>query len=316
MKIKIAALAGGVGGAKLAQGLANVLSPDEFSIIVNTGDDFEHLGLYISPDLDTVCYTLANKVNASSGWGLKDETFKVLENIGYLNGPTWFKIGDNDLATHLMRTQKLKSGETLTQVTRDFCELWGIKHRVLPMSNEPVRTFVDTKEKGTLPFQEYFVKNQFELCVRGVHFKGIDSAKPTKDVIDAIKTSDAVIICPSNPFVSIDPIISLKGIKDILKEKYVIAVSPLIGGKAIKGPLAKMFIEMNIEPSVRAIADHYGDFLDCLFIDHSDQNDIALKHQSCIISKATNIFLPDLNSRVKLAAEIVGFLEEIKIKKM
>ena len=123
MKIKIAALAGGVGGAKLAQGLANVLSPDEFSIIVNTGDDFEHLGLYISPDLDTVCYTLANMVNASSGWGLKDETFKVLENIGHLKGPTWFKIGDNDLATHLMRTQKLKSGETLTQVTRDFCEL-------------------------------------------------------------------------------------------------------------------------------------------------------------------------------------------------
>ncbi|MDP2965709.1 MAG: 2-phospho-L-lactate transferase [Pelolinea sp.] len=307
--MKIAALAGGVGGAKLAQGLAKVLGSDELSIIVNTGDDFEHLGLYISPDIDTVCYTLADKANVSLGWGLKDETYKALEKIGQLNGPTWFKIGDSDLATHLMRTQKMKSGETLTHVTRDFCELWGIKNRVLPMSDDPVRTFVDTKEKGLLPFQEYFVKHQFELCIRGFYFKGIDSASPTKEVIDAIKTSDAVIICPSNPFVSIDPILSLRGIKDILKGKNVIAVSPLIGGKAIKGPLAKMFREMNIEPSVRAITDHYGEILDCLFFDQIDQVDMALEEHSCIILRATNILLPDIESRIRLAAEIVEFLK-------
>ena len=310
MKIKIAALAGGVGGAKLVQGLAKVLGSDKLSIIVNTGDDFEHLGLYISPDIDTICYTLADKVNPLSGWGLKDETFKVIEKVEQLNGPAWFKIGDSDLATHLMRTQKMKSGETLTNVTRDFCKLWGIKHRVLPMSDEPFRTFVDTKEKGLLPFQEYFVKHQFELCIRGIYFKGIDSASPTKEVIDAIKTSDAVIICPSNPFVSIDPILSLRGIKDILKEKNVIAVSPLIGGKAIKGPLAKMFRDLNIEPSVRAIADHYGEILDCLFIDEIDQDDMAFKDHSCIISRATKILLPDIDSRIKLAAEIIGFLKE------
>jgi LPPG:FO 2-phospho-L-lactate transferase len=308
--MKIAALAGGVGGAKLAQGLANVLSADELSIIVNTGDDFEHLGLYISPDIDTICYTLADKVNPLSGWGMKDDTFNAYKIIGELDGPTWFKIGDGDLATHIMRTQKMKSGESLTTVTQDFCEMWGVQHRVLPMSDEPVRTFVDTKEKGLLPFQEYFVKYHFELCVKGIYFKGIDTARPTKKVYEALKLSDAVIICPSNPFVSIDPILSLKGIKDILKEKYVIAVSPLIGGKAIKGPLAKMFLDMSIEPSVWAIADHYGEVLNCLFIDAMDQDEMVLNDHSSIILKATRIFLPEIESRIKLAAEIVGFLKD------
>lgn len=308
--MKIAALAGGVGGAKLAQGLAQVLSPDELSIIVNTGDDFEHLGLYISPDIDTVCYTLANKANNSTGWGLKDETFNAFGKIGQLNGPTWFKIGDGDLATHLMRTQKIKSGESLTKVTHDFCELWEIEHRILPMSDESVRTFVDTKEKGLLPFQEYFVKYQFNLRIKDIYFKGIDTARPTIEVIDALRTCDAIIICPSNPFVSIDPILSLKGIKDILKEKFVVGVSPLIGGKAIKGPLDKMFLDMNIEPSVSAILDHYSETLDCLFIDQLDKNNISLNVHSSIILKATNILIPDIESRIELATEIVGFLKE------
>jgi LPPG:FO 2-phospho-L-lactate transferase len=308
--MKIAALAGGVGGAKLAQGLSKVLNADELSIIVNTGDDFEHLGLYISPDIDTVCYTLADKANPSSGWGLKDDTFNAYKKIGELDGPTWFKIGDGDLATHIIRTQRMKSGESLTQVTQDFCETWGIQHRVLPMSDEPVRTFVDTKEKGLLPFQEYFVKYHFELSVRGIYFKGIDAPSPTEEVCEALKICDAVIICPSNPFVSIDPILSLKGIKHILKEKYVIAVSPLIGGKAIKGPLARMFLDKNIEPSVWAIANHYREVLNCLFIDVMDQDEMALNDHSSIILKATKIFLPEIESRIKLAAEIVGFLKD------
>jgi LPPG:FO 2-phospho-L-lactate transferase len=308
--MKIAALAGGVGGAKLAQGLSKVLSADELSIIVNTGDDFEYLGLYISPDIDTVCYTLAEKANPLSGWGLKDDTFNAYKIIGELDGPTWFKIGDGDLATHIIRTQKMKSGESLTKVTQDFCEMWGVQHRVLPMSDEPVRTFVDTKEKGLLPFQEYFVKYHFELCVKGIYFKGIDTARPTKKVYEALKLSDAVIICPSNPFVSIDPILSLKGINDILKQKYVVAVSPLIGGKAIKGPLARMFLDMNIEPSVWAIADHYGEVLNCLFIDVMDQDEMVLNDHSSIILKATRIFLPEIESRIKLAAEIVEFLKD------
>ena len=308
--MKIAALAGGVGGAKLAQGLAKILGPDELSIIVNTGDDFEYLGLYISPDIDTVCYTLADKANDSTGWGLKNETFHVLEKIGQLNGPGWFKIGDGDLATHIMRTQKMKSGATLTKVTDDFCKLWGIKHRILPMTDDSVRTFVNTVEMGILPFQEYFVKNQFEPRVKEIIFEGIDSANPTKEVLSAIESSDAVIICPSNPLVSIDPILSLKGINQLIKEKYVVAVSPLIGKKAIKGPLGKMFLEMNIEPSINAIVDHYNEFLKCIFIDETDKGEMPLKMHSSIISKATNIFLPDIASRVKLASEIVGFIKE------
>jgi LPPG:FO 2-phospho-L-lactate transferase len=307
--MKIAALAGGVGGAKLAQGLAKILGPDELSIIVNTGDDFEYLGLLISPDVDTVCYTLAGIANDSTGWGLRDETFTVFENIRQLNGPDWFKLGDKDFATHIIRTQKLINGETLTKVTRDFCELWGIKHKILPMTDDIVRTYVDTIEDGLLPFQEYFVKNHFEPQIKGFHFQGMEAAHPTAEVLDSIKTSDAVVICPSNPFVSIDPILSLEGIKSILEDKYVIAVSPLIGRKAIKGPLAKMFIEMNIEPSVNSITDHYQEFLNCMFIDDTDKAEIPLKKHSSIILKATNIMLPDIENRIRLATEIVSFLK-------
>ncbi len=169
--MKIVALAGGVGGAKLAQGLTGVLGPNELSIIVNTGDDFEHLGLYISPDLDTVCYTLANMANQFTGWGLKDDTHYVFEKIVQLEGPAWFKIGDIDLATNLVRTSKIKSGESLTQITKDLCKLWGIAHKVLPMSDDPVRTFVDTLEKGVLPFQEYFVKHHFKPRVKEYFLK-------------------------------------------------------------------------------------------------------------------------------------------------
>jgi LPPG:FO 2-phospho-L-lactate transferase len=312
--MKIVALAGGVGGAKLVQGLVNILSPEQLSIVVNTGDDFEHFGLFISPDIDTICYTLADKANFSTGWGLKDETYNVLETIRQLNGPTWFKLGDRDLATHLIRTQKTKNGNKLTKITKEFCTLWGIEHNILPMSDDIFRTFVDTREKGLVPFQEYFVKYQFEFTVKGFYFEGIDTARPTNEVIDALDSCNAVIICPSNPFVSIDPILSLHGIKKLLKDKFVIGVSPIIGGKAIKGPLAKMFTDTNIEPSVKAIAGHYYEIMDCLFIDKEDQEKIDLQSHSGIIFKGTNILLPDVKSRNRLAAEIVEFLKvSIKI---
>lgn len=304
-------MAGGVGGAKLSQGLAKILEPDELSIIVNTGDDFEYLGLHISPDVDTVCYTLANKANNSTGWGLRDETFIVFEKIRQLNGPDWFRIGDKDLATHLLRTQKMKNGETLTTVTRYFCNKWGVDHKILPMTDDSVRTFVDTHEMGILPFQEYFVKNHFEPRIKGFFFKGIEAAHPTDEVLNAIRDSEAVVICPSNPFVSIDPILSLEGIKPLLKEKYVISISPIINKKAIKGPLAKMFFELGIEPSAVAIADHYHEFLNCLLIDQADNAEIALNRHSSIILKTANILLPDIDSRIKLAAEIVRFIQKI-----
>ena len=306
--MKITALAGGVGGAKLAQGLAKVLNPDDLVIIVNTGDDFQYLGFHISPDVDTVCYTLAGWANDSTGWGLRDETFNVFKMIHQLNGPDWFKLGDKDLATHIIRTQRLNEGESLTKVTLDLCFTWGIDHKILPMSDDPVRTMVDTVEDGLMPFQEYFVKNHFLPQVKGFYFQGIETALPTQEVMEAIKASDAVVICPSNPFVSIDPILALKGIKSILKEKYVLAVSPIVGSNAIKGPLAKMFKELNINPSIKAIADHYGDLLDCLFIDTSDLDEDSLKDRSSIILNVSDIIIPDLESRKKLASEIVNFL--------
>jgi LPPG:FO 2-phospho-L-lactate transferase len=308
--MRITALAGGVGGAKLAQGLAKVLNPDELTIIINTGDDFEYLGLLISPDVDTVCYTLAGVANDSTGWGVQNETYNAFIEISRLGGADWFKLGDKDLATHIMRTQKLKNGDSLTKITHDFCVKRGIGHTILPMTNDLVRTHVETAKDGLMPFQEYFVKNHFDPQIKGFYFQGIDTALPTPEVLEALRKSDAIVICPSNPFVSIDPILSLTGIKSLLEGKYVLAVSPLVGGKAIKGPLAKMFLELNIKPTVDAIKEHYQEILDCLFIDNLDKDESAIDNHSGIILKATDIMLPDIASRIRLATEIVTFLQK------
>ena len=205
-KLKIVALAGGVGGAKLAHGLAQVLPPDDLTVIVNTGDDFEHYGLYICPDLDTVCYTLAGLANLETGWGRMSETWNVIENAEKLGGPTWFRLGDRDLGTHLERTRRLKDGQTLSQVTNDFCKAWGIQHTVVPISDQPVRTIVKTEE-GDLPFQEYFVHRRCEPRVTGFRFEGVEQAQPAPKAREAIQSADAIVICPSNPWVSIDPIL-------------------------------------------------------------------------------------------------------------
>ncbi|MBE3117592.1 MAG: 2-phospho-L-lactate transferase, partial [Candidatus Atribacteria bacterium] len=207
--MKIVALAGGVGGAKLADGLAQLLPPENLTIVVNTGDDFEHLGLYISPDLDTVCYTLAGLVNPETGWGRREETFHVLENLQKLGGPDWFHLGDRDLATHIERTRRLREGQPLSQITRDFCHAWGVRQPVLPMSDQPVRTMLDTTEDGELAFQEYFVHRKCEPKVKGFRFAGIEMARPAPGVLEMIEQADAVVVCPSNPWVSIDPILAV-----------------------------------------------------------------------------------------------------------
>ena len=199
--MRIVALAGGVGGAKLVHGLSLVLDPDELTVIVNTGDDFEHLGLSISPDLDTVCYTLAGLANPETGWGRADETWQAITNIKRLGGEDWFKLGDQDLATHLMRTQRMREGQRLSAITRSFCEAWGVRQAVLPMSDAPVRTVVETEE-GNLAFQEYFVHKGCEPRIQGFHFDGIEAAKPAPGVAEALSSAGAVVICPSNPWVS------------------------------------------------------------------------------------------------------------------
>jgi len=259
--MKLVALAGGVGGAKLVDGLAKILHADDLTVIVNTGDDFYHFGLYICPDLDTVCYTLAGLSNPETGWGRAEETWNALDNIQELGGPSWFRLGDRDLGVHLERSRLLSQGQSLTDVCSHFCASWQIDHQVLPMSDDPVATLVHTNE-GDLPFQDYFVKHACQPQVSGFDFVGADTAVPAPGVIDSLWAADFIVICPSNPWVSIDPILSVPGIKDVLTRsanlKPVIAVSPIIQGRTIKGPAAKMFKELGIEPTAVAVARHYG----------------------------------------------------------
>ncbi len=204
--MKIVALAGGVGGAKLAHGLAQILPPEDLTVIVNTGDDFEHLGLTICPDLDTVCYTLAGLANSETGWGRENETWNTISNIEKLGGPNWFRLGDQDFGTHIERTRRLKGGEPLSQITKDFCKAWGIKQTILPMTDSSVRTIVNTDE-GELAFQEYFVHRHCEPRVKGFRFEGVEVAEPVIGAREAIESAEAIVICPSNPWVSIDPIL-------------------------------------------------------------------------------------------------------------
>lgn len=300
---RIVALAGGVGGAKLAQGLANILPPENLTIIVNTGDDFEHLGLSICPDLDTVCYTLAGLANPETGWGRIGETWNTITNVEKLGGPTWFRLGDQDIATHLERTRRLKEGQTLSQITRDFCKAWGIQHTVLPMSDSPVRTMVDS-DQGELAFQEYFVHRHCEPRVKSFRFAGVEGAEPAPGVREAIDAADAIVFCPSNPWVSIDPI--LRVIKDIAKP--VVAVSPIIGGKTVKGPAAKMYDELGIEPSALAVAKHYQNLLTGFVLDNVDANIERDIKELKIKTLVTNTLMNHLTDRTRLANDVLHFV--------
>jgi LPPG:FO 2-phospho-L-lactate transferase len=303
--MKIVALAGGVGGAKLAEGLAQLLPPGDLTVVVNTGDDFEHLGLSISPDVDTVCYMLAGMANPATGWGRQAETFQALENIKKLGGPAWFQIGDKDLATHLERTRRLREGQTLSQITLHFCQAWGVRHLVLPMSDQPVHTIVDTVENGELPFQEYFVHRNCEPQVRGFRFAGIESARPAPGVLKSISEADAVVLCPSNPWVSIDPILALVGLKSSLAAKPVLAVSPIIGGRTVKGPAAKMFTELGIQPSALTVAHHYSDLLSGFVLDLLDKD---MAKEFTIPIAITQTLMKTDDDRRRLAQDVLNLL--------
>ena len=305
--MKIVALAGGVGGAKLAHGLAQTLKPEDLTVIVNTGDDFEHYGLYICPDLDTVCYTLAGLANPETGWGRVNESWQVIQNASKLGGPGWFNLGDQDLGTHLERTRRMKAGDPLSQITRDFCKAWEVDQVILPMSDQPVRTLVDSDE-GELAFQEYFVHRRCEPRVKGFRFEGILSAEPAPGTREAIRSADAVVICPSNPWVSIDPI--LRVIRKI--DKPVFAVSPIMGGKTVKGPAAKMYGELGIDPSALAVANHYRGFLEGFVLDNQDAHIVGeirnLGMQTCV----TNTLMGSHDDRKRLAMEVLDFIGETK----
>ncbi|MBY0510726.1 MAG: 2-phospho-L-lactate transferase [Rhodospirillaceae bacterium] len=303
----ILALAGGVGGAKLAQGLAMVLPSEKLTVVVNTGDDFEHLGLSISPDLDTVLYTLAGLNDTARGWGLAGETWAFMDAMERLGGETWFRLGDKDLATHVERTRRLKT-ESLSTVIDDFRKRLGIGCRIAPMSDDPVRTVVQTQQ-GRLPFQDYFVRLQCAPEVRGFEFSGIASAKPSAGFIAALDAPDleAVIICPSNPFVSVSPILGLPGVKERLAKRKVpiVAVSPIIGGEAVKGPAAKMFKELGLAVTQESVAGFYGDLLDGFVIDERDANSAARITGPRV--KVAQTLMRDTEAKAALARQVLDF---------
>jgi LPPG:FO 2-phospho-L-lactate transferase len=299
------ALAGGVGGAKLAHGLSQVLPPESLTVVVNTGDDFEHLGLTICPDLDTVTYTLAGLANPEAGWGRSSETWTVLDELRRLGGPDWFRLGDRDLALHLERTRRLRAGQSLTAVTEAVTRGLGVAVRVLPMSDDPVRTMVFTDE-GELAFQDYFVRRRCEPMVRALRFDGAERAAPTAAVRAALAAAERVILCPSNPFLSIDPILALPGMRSALQDKLVIAVTPIVGGQAIKGPAAKLLRELGRDVSAEAVADYYAGLADVFVLDQIDAALAPAIERLGLRVLVTDTLMPTSEARARLARELIA----------
>jgi LPPG:FO 2-phospho-L-lactate transferase len=278
-KQKITALAGGVGASKLLLGLYEVMDPRDLTIIVNTGDDITLHALKISPDLDIVTYTLAGIVDAKKGWGFRGETFHALKRFAVYQRSNWFNLGDRDLATHIHRTAMLAEGKTLSQAADSIRIALGVKSRILPMSDDPVPTIIDSNE-GPLHFQEYLVKRRTEPAVRGIRFSGVESARPAPGVLEAIASADRIIICPSNPLISIGPILAVPGVREQLRahKEKVFAVCPIVGGKSLKGPSDKMLAQLGHDSTALAVAKLYADFTGTFVIDPAD------KLQSAVIS--------------------------------
>jgi LPPG:FO 2-phospho-L-lactate transferase len=305
---KVVALCGGVGGSKLAYGLNRLLGPN-LTVVVNTGDDFVHLGLSISPDLDTVVYTLSDLADDERGWGRADESWNLMGALAGLGGETWFRLGDRDLALHLLRTRALGAGITLTEFTRSVASRLKVAANVLPMTDDPLATKVVT-EDGTLSFQKYFVELQAKPKVKRIEFDNFCGAFATDDVLRALRTADAIIICPSNPYLSVDPILHVPGMLQAIKENKApkIAVSPLVGGNAIKGPTAKIMNELGIPTNCVSIARHYP-FLDGLIIDGLDQADLDRIE---IPVHSTKTIMRSKGDRGNLASECLDFIARIR----
>lgn len=308
----VVALCGGIGGAKLALGLYKVLPPGHLTVVVNTGDDFEHLGLCISPDIDTVLHTLSGLADPVRGWGQRDESWAFMQALGGLGGETWFQLGDRDLATHVERTRRLAAGEPLSAIVADFAHAWGIAARVLPMSDETVRTVVET-EDGLMPFQEFFVRRQCAPRVRAVRYEGAASAAALPSAIEEIGAPQtaAIVLCPSNPWLSIDPLLAIPALRDALatSPSPVIAVSPIVGGRAIKGPTAKIMGDLGLEVSAAGVARHYGELLDGFVLDTADA---GLAGTIGCATRVTDTVMESLADRMELARTCLGFAAELK----
>ena len=307
--MKIAALAGGTGAAKLLRGLARLVDPGDLTIIGNTGDDLDLWGLHVSPDLDTVCYTLASIVDAVKGWGLGDESFHALDAMHRFGEPTWFNLGDRDLATHLHRTGLLRQGRTLTQVTASVAAGLGVAQRVLPMSNQPVRTGVLGPD-GWLDFQEYFVREKAQIAVRAVRYEGAESARPAPGVVEAILEARAVIVCPSNPITSVGPILAVPGIARALGESRAtaLAISPIVGGEAVSGPAGRLMAACGLPVSAVGVAQVYAPWLDTIVLDQRDAGLAAELAALGVSALTTDTVMTSPEKEIALARRILDAL--------
>lgn len=303
----IVVLTGGTGGAKLIEGLVTEIDPAELTIICNTGDDAIFYGLHVSPDIDTITYTLAGIADGAKGWGIKAETFNALDQLGLLGAPTWFRLGDRDLATHILRTQWLRDGLKLSEVTERLQRERGIKATILPMSNQRIETRVTTPQ-GEISFQEYFVKERWTPEVTAIRFAGVDQSVPAPGVVEAIRNADAVVICPSNPITSIGPILAVPGIRSALKETTapVVGVSPIIGAAAISGPADKLMIACGREASAVGVARCYWDFMDTLLIAEEDESMIEPIEKIGFHAVGTTIRMVSLDDKRRLARRVLA----------
>ncbi|HEY7654786.1 MAG TPA: 2-phospho-L-lactate transferase [Methylomirabilota bacterium] len=308
--MRITALAGGTGAAKLLRGLRPVLDPGSLTVIVNTGDDAEIWGLHISPDLDTVCYTLGGVIDEHRGWGLADETFHTLDQIARFGEPVWFNLGDRDLATHLHRTRLLREGRTLSEATRVIASALGVAATVLPMSDQPVRTRILGPD-GWLAFQEYFVREKAQVEVRAVAYAGAAIARPAPGVVEAIGAADAVLVCPSNPITSIGPILAVPGLVDALRETEaaVAAVSPIVGGDAVSGPAGRLMASAGLPVSAVGVAHAYAGWLDLLFFDDQDRALDPELRALGIVPVAAQTIMSSREAEIALARRILDTLE-------
>ncbi|ANK81238.1 MAG: 2-phospho-L-lactate transferase [Rhizobiales bacterium NRL2] len=300
-------LSGGVGGAKLALGLSHLLPPERLTIVANTGDDFEHLGFPVCPDIDTLVYTLSGLANPALGWGRRDETSAFMETLRQLGGPDWFFLGDRDLAMHAERRRRAAEGHSLTEITAALAQALGVEHPILPMTDEPAPTIVETAD-GPLAFQDYFVRLRAEPAVTGFTLHGGHMVAPSQAVLDAIRDADQIVIGPSNPYISIDPILKLAGMDAALREASVpvAVISPIVGGKAIKGPTAKMMAELGRESSVAGVAAHYSALASVLVIDAADADQAAGLAELVPHVSVTNTVMRTLEDRVALARHVLG----------
>jgi len=306
--IKVAALVGGVGGAKLAYGLSKILSPDQLTLIGNVGDDLDLYGLHISPDLDTVMYTLADRANPVTGWGLDGDTWAMFDMLRCYGEDPWFRLGDRDLATHLLRTQWLAQGMTLTAVTERLTLGLGMRHPLRPVTDDRLATMVETEEYGPLGFQEYFVRHQWKPTVRRVWFEGAERARPTPEVATALREARILIVCPSNPVLSIAPILAVPGVRELIENRKgtCVAVSPFIGGQAVKGPAAKLMGEMGLDISVHGLIRTYDGLLDGLIIDYTDRD--QLQAGESIRVRVTQTLMQTADDKIRLARECLEWV--------